>query len=197
MPEATGTEKPDVSTQPEASKAKSGGLDITQLIIKVSVIAAIAMVAVLAAFIVTTKVLKPMLASKPPTAEEAAVVEKTEEPAKEEGGDGEGDNGEGIAEEHMFEIEQIIVNPASTVGSRFLSCSVAFELGSEEDMAVFESKEIKIRDALISVLSARTVDELADPRLREPLRRQILSRVNKLTAPAEASAIYFKDFVLQ
>jgi len=196
MPETT--EKPDVSTQPEALKVKSeGGLDITQLLIKVAVIAAIAMVAVFAAYIVTTKVLKPMLASEPPTAEEfAAPEEPPEEPAKEVHG-GDEELAEGLAEEHMFEIEQIIVNPAGTVGSRFLSCSVAFEIESEEDLSLFESKEIKIRDALISVLTARTVDELSDPRLREPLRRQILARVNKLTEPATASAVYFKDFVLQ
>jgi flagellar FliL protein len=208
MPETT--EKPDVSAQPEAPKVKlGGGLDITQLLIKVSVIAAIALVAILAAFIVTTKVLKPMLANEPPTAEELAAAVQEEEQQLDESHDAVEKNveknveesseksGEESGEEHMFEIEQIIVNPAGTIGSRFLSCSVAFEIESEKDLSVFEKKEIKIRDALISVLTARTVDELADPRLREPLRRQILARVNKLTEPATASAVYFKDFVLQ
>lgn len=168
------------------------GPDITQLVTKVSIVAAVALVAVIAAFFLTVKVLKPMMAADP-----NAVQEQVEAAAEEETEDeGHGESAE-PAEEFLYEIDQIIVNPASTVGSRFLSCSMAFELGSREDLDRFESREIQIRDALITILSARTVDELADARLREPLRRQILTRVNRITEPTEAEAVYFKDFVLQ
>jgi flagellar FliL protein len=186
-------EKPAVEEKKRSVHLSGAGANLTGIVTKAAVIAAVGLVAVLLAFIVTTKVLKPMLAHQDPApaqAEEQAA--KTEEKA-EEGGHGEGEGGG----DFLYEIEQVIVNPASTVGSRFLSCSVAFEMGSHEDVRAFESKEVKIRDALITILSARTVDELADARLREPLRRQILSRVNKLTEPVAAKAVYFKDFVLQ
>lgn len=168
------------------------GSDIAQLVTKVSIVAAVALVAVIAAFFLTVKVLKPMMASDPNAAQEQVEAAAEEEPED----DGHGESSE-PAEEFLYEIDQIIVNPASTVGSRFLSCSMAFELGSREDLDRFESREIQIRDALITILSARTVDELADARLREPLRRQILTRVNRITEPTEAKAVYFKDFVLQ
>jgi len=163
--------------------------DMAQLVTKVAVIAVVAVVAVVAAYLITVRVLKPMMATDP-----NAVQEQME--AVHGGESGRSGRGE-AAEEVLFEIEQIIVNPASTVGSRFLSCSMAFELKNPDDLGRFESREIKIRDALITILSARTVDELADARLREPLRRQILARINRLTEPAEAVAVYFKDFVLQ
>lgn len=182
----------DVDRKDAAKSDKAGGADLTQLITKSAVIAAIAVAAIVAAFIVTTKVLKPMMATDPNTAQTQP------EPAAHDGHGGETGTAEaGHGGELLFEIEQIIVNPASTVGSRFLSCSVAFEIESPDALEIFEAKEIKIRDALITILSARTVDELSDARLREPLRRQILARVNKLTDPAAASAVYFKDFVLQ
>jgi flagellar FliL protein len=163
--------------------------EMTQLFAKVAVIAVVAMVAVVAAYFITVKVLKPMMATDPNAVQEQVEAVHEDEPAPSEHG--------AADEEVLFEIDQIIVNPASTVGSRFLSCSVAFELKNPNDLARFETREIKIRDALITILSARTVDELADARLREPLRRQILARINKLTEPAEAEAVYFKDFVLQ
>ncbi len=166
--------------------------EITQLLIKVAVIAVVAMVAVVAAYFITVKVLKPMMATDPNAVQEQ--VEAAPENGPKPGGHEEAGNNN---EEVLFEIDQIIVNPASTVGSRFLSCSIAFELKNSDDLGRFESREIKIRDALITILSSRTVDELADARLREPLRRQILARINKLTKPAEAQAVYFKDFVLQ
>jgi flagellar basal body-associated protein FliL len=198
MPEVQETDQPQVDEQPKPAARAVDGPDITQIVIKASAIAAVALVAVLAAFIVTTKILRPMLAADPPTQEEllAAEAEKAKSDEARSGGGGHGEEGGGSGDV-LFEIEQIIVNPASTVGSRFLSCSVAFELTDQEALSVFESDEIKIRDALITILTARTVDELADPRLREPLRRQILARVNRITSPAEASAVYFKDFVLQ
>ena len=163
--------------------------DMARLVTKVAVIAVVGMVAVVVAYLVTVKVLKPMMATDPNAVQEEVEAIHSEEPAP--SGHGE------AAEDVLYEIDQIIVNPASTVGSRFLSCSVAFELKNPDDLGKFEAREIKIRDALITILSARTVDELADARLREPLRRQILARINKLTEPAEAEAVYFKDFVLQ
>ena len=54
-----------------------------------------------------------------------------------------------------------------------------------------------IRDALISILSSKTVTELADTKSREMIRRQILKVVNQICQPARAEAIYFVDFVLQ
>ena len=132
-----------------------------------------------------------MLATEEPTAQtETESVDNEDHSNKDQAGE------EG-KKDILFEVDQIIVNPASTVGSRFLSCSVAFELEDEACLKRFKACEIKIRDALITVLSARTVDELADTRLRQVLRRQILTKVNKLTEPAKAKAIYFKDFVLQ
>jgi flagellar protein FliL len=192
MPEekeaAQETEKQTASEQNAA-----GGDSMTHTIIKVSVVVAVVVIAVLAGFMVTAKVLKPMMAHDPnAVAEEVATVSEEDHGGGEEQGE-EGKPGE----ESMYEISQIIVNPASTVGSRFLSCSVAFELSKPSDMQIFESREIKLRDAMIALLSARTVDELADAHSRESLRTQILDRVNKLAEPAKAKAVYFKDFVLQ
>lgn len=174
----------------ETVEGSEGGSKSTP-VFKIAVVAAVAIIAVVAGYFVTSLVLKPMMAHDPSAAsEEVAAVA---EPAHG------GSHGEGAAagEQALFEVKQIIVNPASTVGSRFLSCSLAFEISSAADLQVFESREIQIRDALITILSARTVDELADVQFRESLRTQILNRVNQLGAPAKATAVYFKDFVLQ
>ncbi len=193
MPEDVRKMEPLQTEQDSTSrKVPVIGADLTRLITKVAVIAAVAVVAIVAAFMVTAKVLKPMMASNPDSEQAQAGIDAQEERSETvPGREGEGDG------ELLFEIDQIIVNPASTLGSRFLSCSVALEIESRDDLRAFESREVKIRDALITILSARTVDELADARMREPLRRQILARINKLTEPVKAKAVYFKDFVLQ
>lgn len=169
------------------------------------ILAGIVVVALVAAFLVSTMVLKPMF-SKQGT----AAVEQTEEPKqkheekkekKEEKKSGHGGNGGHGAEEaessNFLTIDGIVVNPAATGGSRFLSTSIGFEFEESESYNEFKSKEIKIRDALISILSSKTVTELADSKSRETIRRQILKVVNQICQPAQAEAIYFVDFVLQ
>jgi len=162
---------------------------------------AVVLIALLGAYFVTNAFLKPMFAKNGTQTE---VVEKKEEPKKEEHkskdshGSGHG-HGEEVVEENtnFYNIDGIVVNPASTGGSRFLSTNISFELESPDGIETFKTNEIKIRDALNTILSSKTVTELSDLKTREMIRRQILSIVNKICKPEKAEAIYFVDFVLQ
>jgi len=78
-----------------------------------------------------------------------------------------------------------------------LSCGISFEMAGAEDVRIFESKAAQVKDLLITILSSKTVDELADIRQRNQMRRQILTIVNRFLAPTQAKAVYLTDFVLQ
>ena len=97
----------------------------------------------------------------------------------------------------IYTIKDIIINPAGTGGTRFLSVSFAFELESEELKAEFETREPVIRDALITILSSKTVAQLTDPRQKEIARYQIKKRVSDLMRTNELAGVYYTDFVLQ
>lgn len=104
---------------------------------------------------------------------------------------------EAAPEETVYTVKDIIVNPAATGGSRFLSVSVSFDLGSADQVAEFKTKEPVIRDALITILASKTVGQLTDPREKEIIRVQIRKRVMQLMATEELAGVYFTDFVLQ
>jgi flagellar protein FliL len=193
-------DKTEVTDQPPVAKKSLLPPDLASTLTKVAIFGLIAMVAVFAAYLLTLKVLKPMMASEPATQQqqEAAKVEPAKEEKKEaaaEGEHGESDEHSGATE--FFTIESIVVNPAETQGTRYLSCSVSFEVANKEDLKAFEEKSVRIKDLLITILSSKTVEELADIKLRNDMRRQILAVVNRFTAPAQASAVYLTDFVLQ
>jgi flagellar FliL protein len=97
----------------------------------------------------------------------------------------------------IYAIKDIVINPASTGGTRFLSVSFAFELESEELKAEFETREAVIRDALITILSSKTVVQLTDPKQKEIVRYQIKKRVSDLMKTDELAGVYYTDFVLQ
>ncbi|MFQ5453115.1 MAG: flagellar basal body-associated protein FliL [Candidatus Zixiibacteriota bacterium] len=101
------------------------------------------------------------------------------------------------AESLMYAISNIVINPAGTGGSRFLSVSFGFELESKELEEEFTSKEPIIRDALITILSSKTVAQLTDTKQKEIVRYQIKKRVSQLIDTDELAGVYFTDFVLQ
>ncbi len=97
----------------------------------------------------------------------------------------------------IYAIADIIVNPAGTGGSRYLSVSFGFELESASLAAEFEEREPMVRDALITILSAKSVSQLTDPKQKEIVRYQIKKRVSQLMETDELAAVYYTDFVLQ
>jgi len=97
----------------------------------------------------------------------------------------------------MYTIEDIVVNPAGTGGSRYLSTSIGFELGSEELAAKFSERDPIVRDALITILASKTVAQLTDAKQKEITRYQIKKRVSKLMNTENLVGVYYTDFVLQ
>lgn len=185
-----GLEPEEEESQEEEKTDAKGGIP------PVVMTAAVIVVALLAAYFVAGTVLKPMLGGGGGKTE--AVKKSDSHAKKNDGHGGHGGHGEeGEPQSKIFNIEGIVVNPASTGGSRFLTTTIGFELDSHDSYSTFKEKQVKIRDALISILSSKTVTELADIETREHIRKQILKLVNHICKPAKAEAIYFVDFVLQ
>jgi len=105
--------------------------------------------------------------------------------------------GHGGGKTLVYSIKDIVVNPAGTGGSRFLSVSFGFELESTELAKEFEHREMLVRDALITILSSKTVAQLTDAKQKEIVRYQIKKRLSKLLDTEELAAVYYTDFVLQ
>jgi flagellar protein FliL len=105
--------------------------------------------------------------------------------------------GKGEGNAVVYAIKDIVVNPAGTSGSRFLSVSFGFELASAADATEFESHEPLVRDVLITILSSKTMAELTDAKEKEIMRVQIKKRLQQLLNSEEPNAVYYTDFVLQ
>lgn len=153
-------------------------------------------------------VLKPMMSGSNETessSKEGAKTEKAEKsehakkpeksahgekPKKEEGHGGSSD---GI----VYAIEDIVVNPAGTAGSRFLSASFGIEVSNPETATRLEEREPLVRDALITILSSKTLAELTDAKQKEIMRLQIKKRLSLLLKTEDLTNVFYTDFVLQ
>ncbi|MCP4568305.1 MAG: flagellar basal body-associated FliL family protein [FCB group bacterium] len=162
---------------------------------------AIVIVMIAAAYFVTLKVVKPMFTDGETNTEEVAAVDESDEAEEQEDGghgapSGHGAEG-GEPTSNVFMVSDIIVNPAGTGGTRFLSTSIGIEMKSGEAAGLLVEREAIIRDALITILSSQSIPELSDFKQRERLRLLIKRRVEKLTHDEEIAAVYFTEFVLQ
>ena len=97
----------------------------------------------------------------------------------------------------VYLMEDIIVNPSGTGGTRFLSVSIGFEVSSERALLLFEKREPVIKDALITILGSKTLEQLSDTKEKEITRYQIKKRIEQLLKTEDVMAVYFTDFILQ
>jgi flagellar FliL protein len=140
-------------------------------------------------------VLRPMMAGSD-DGQDGAPKHETAQKSESHKSSGHGDKGEG-AGSLVYAVKDIVVNPAGTGGTRFLSVSLGFELGSDAAAWKFEEREPLVRDALITILSSKTVAQLTDAKQKEITRYQIKKRLEQLLETDQIAGVYYTDFVLQ
>lgn len=98
----------------------------------------------------------------------------------------------------IYTIDNIVLNPAMSNGSRFLLMAAAVECADKAIVEDLKNRDAEARDLLISVMAARTVEQLTDIAQRDSLRREIASALNAmLKRPTAVRRIYFSQFVVQ
>ncbi|MBI5178362.1 MAG: flagellar basal body-associated FliL family protein [Nitrospinae bacterium] len=125
--------------------------------------------------------------------------------AKTEGGEkgepaaeGEGGGEENGAKLGVFvSLEPFIVNLASEEGKRYLKVAIQLELGKAESAQEVTNRMPQIKDAVITVLSSKSSEELLTIEGKFKLKEQILTRINNLLTSGVVKNVFFVEFVIQ
>ena len=132
--------------------------------------------------------------------EKSAGHEPAKVEAKAEGGHGEEGHGEAKAGEGtstIYPLEPFIVNIYDGQEIRYLKVKVEFELATAQSRPELDAKVAPLRDAILILLTTKTMQEVQDPQGKNLLRDQILDAVNKIIPPRKVTKVYFTDFVVQ
>jgi len=113
---------------------------------------------------------------------------------KKGGGHG-GGHGGGVETIHI--LDNLVVNPAGSEGTRYLLISVALEPVDPEMVEELAARDVALRDALLSFLGARTVDELADITKREDLVKEMKVALEHEVGQDVIYRIYLPQYVIQ
>jgi flagellar FliL protein len=122
---------------------------------------------------------------------------KTEEKA--EGGHGEGaaaGKGGAPTAANMYPLEPFIVNIYDGQELRYLKVKVEMELANATK-GDLDARLAPMRDAILVLLSSKTLQDIQDLQGKNQLKEEILVAVNKIITPAKIAKVYFTDFVVQ
>lgn len=174
----------------EQSPAETEGGSKKKMFIIIGAAVAVALVLGVVAF---------MLLGKGDKKEGGKEGAKTE--AKAEGGHGAAAEGHGgkdgaAGASNMFPLEPFIVNIYDGQELRYLKVKVEMEMAGATK-GDLDARLAPIRDAVLVLLSAKTLHDIQDVQGKNQLKEEILVAVNKIITPGKISKVYFTDFVVQ
>ena len=94
-------------------------------------------------------------------------------------------------------IDNLVVNPAGTNGTRFLLVSASIEVADDDGIKQVREHEMEIRDRMVTLLGSKTISQLTDPGARDSLKVELRRSIASLFPPGIVRNVYFPQYVLQ
>jgi len=160
---------------------------------KTGLIVALTLAGAVAGGLVAAFVVAPRLIRHPAA---VAVDSAAAEPAQ---GEAEAGGGEAahVPGEKLVQLENIIVNPAGSQGSRFLMTSVAFAVADEKKEKELRERQVELRDRVTGILETMTMAQLTTPGARDTLKSRIAAMAAEMLGEKTAPRVFLPQFVIQ
>jgi len=98
---------------------------------------------------------------------------------------------------NIFPLEPFVVNIYDGQELRYLKVKVELEMAGPAIKAEIEGRLAPIRDSVLILLSAKTLQDIQDVQGKNTLKDEILVAINKNIPPGKITKVYFTDFVVQ
>jgi flagellar FliL protein len=98
---------------------------------------------------------------------------------------------------HIYRIDNVIVNPAGSDGTRFLMASVAYEIPDDPSEQALHAHEVQMRDDVIGVLETMTMQQLTAPHARDSIKVHLLVIARRILGAQTPIDVYMPQFVIQ
>jgi flagellar FliL protein len=176
-------ELPNPEPDPEAPAAEEApqpkGPLIPPVVVRYSILGGILSVLAIGAIFLVTDVIAPRIRSMGTAPAAAPPSEKKSEPGE------------------VFNVSDLLVNPAGTGGRRYLKAAAAIEVSDPKALKELTLRNAQVRDLLIRELSSRTLEELTDPTAKEETRQTLVDELNEIAGAGKVSNIFFTEYVVQ
>jgi flagellar FliL protein len=97
----------------------------------------------------------------------------------------------------IYTLEPFIVNIYDGQDLRYLRVRVELEVANEETKTETEGRKAQIRDAILVLLTTKTMLDIRDQQGKNQLRQEIFTVANNILPQGKLKKVYFTDFVVQ
>lgn len=99
----------------------------------------------------------------------------------------------------LYPLDTFTVNLKSESGRSYLKATISLELNAEQkELSIELDKKIPvIRDRIIRILSAKSLEEISSKKGKEKVGEQIMETLNAMMVDGSIKGIYFTEFVIQ
>ncbi len=97
----------------------------------------------------------------------------------------------------FLQLDPFIVNLADPTGRRYLRVKIALEFQNQEAYQKANERIPQINDAIIMVLSSKTVEEVLSPEGKLNIRIELIRKLDELLGANAIRNLYFTQFVVQ
>jgi flagellar protein FliL len=104
---------------------------------------------------------------------------------------------EGQVAPAAYALEPFIVNIYDGQDLRYLRVKIELEVPSEEAKAELETRKAQLRDAILVLLSTKTLLDIRDQQGKNQLRQEIFMAISRQLPPGKVTRVFFTDFVVQ
>jgi len=140
-------------------------------------------------------VAKKMGKSAPAHSDGAAAHGDSAAAGGEHAADGEAGTEGAAATVHL--LENLVLNPAGSGGSRFLLFTVAIEAGSATVATDMTTRDAELRDIILTEVGKKSIDQLTDIANREGIKTELQTAITSRFGKSSVKRLYFPQFVVQ
>ena len=99
----------------------------------------------------------------------------------------------------IYPLKSFVVNLLSRNGTtkNYLKVTMEIELSREEYVLEIEKQKAKLRDAVLMLLSSKTLKDISTVEGKLQLKQELLLRMNIILGQGTIKKIYFSEFVVQ
>jgi len=178
--------------------AKRGGIGAWLPVLAAILLAPVATWATVEFVLVPRLQKKISAAGAAAAADPAAHAEAAPAPSHKPGKEGKGGGKEAGGAPGNYEFQNVVVNLAGTMGTRYLKTSFIVTAANNADIrGQFEAAKPRLTDVTLNVLSSLTLADLEEPGAKNVIREKLVMAYNQALGKKVADQVYFSDFVIQ
>ncbi|MBD3411331.1 MAG: hypothetical protein GF419_14140 [Ignavibacteriales bacterium] len=110
-----------------------------------------------------------------------------------DGGDGNGDESK---ERIIYNLGDVVFNPAGG-GNRIMIVSMAFEVLDPEDTVKLREKDVIVKDVILTTVSQKRLNHLFSPGYKDTLKNELLENLLFELEDVSIDRVYFTKYVVQ